>query len=80
MRKNNLQDIIIRIAIILVLLGFIICIGYTLYLNIIDFKKDTFSLLFLIDMLANDGLYRTGFISIIVGCIMFWIVSDNKSQ
>lgn len=75
MRKNNLQEIITKIAIILVLIGFIICIGYTLYLNIIDFKSDTFSLLFLIDMIVNNGLYRTGFISIVIGVVLFWLVN-----
>ena len=77
-KKNNLHDILIRISIVLVLIGFVICIGYTLYLNIIDFRKDTFSLLFLINMLANNWLYRSGFISIVIGCVMFWLVSDNK--
>jgi len=80
MKKNKLQETIMKISIILVLLGFTICIGYTLYLNIVDFKKDTFSLLFLIDMLANNWLYRSGFISIVIGSILFWLISDNKSQ
>lgn len=80
MRKNNLQEIIKRIAIILVLIGFVICIIYTSYLNIVDFRRDTFSLLFLIDMLANNWLYRSGFISIVIGCIMFWTINNNKKK
>jgi len=80
MRKNNLQDILIKISIVLILIGFVICIGYTLYLNIIDFRRDTFSLLFLIDMLANNWLYRSGFISIVIGCMIFWLVGDNKKK
>lgn len=78
MKPNKIQQFLIAAGIILVLLGFIVAISITLYINIIDWKSDTFSLLFLIRMMKENIPYRLSIISIIVGCILFWLGTSDK--